>query len=385
MEVIERKKKRWKIGVFFFLAGILAASWSSRIPDVQQKLGLNNAAWGTVLVAFPVGLIAGLFFSSWLIAKFGAAKIIIITCIIASGLLSLLGFANERFSMMIVLFFVGFIRTVMNIGVNTQAVELQQQYKKPIISTFHGVWSLACFVAIGIGTLMMLFNIIPLIHFSIIGSLCFLITLVCAGQKNNSRHIAPQKKPLLVMPDQYLFLLGITVFFSMAAENTMFDWGINYFDKMVVANKKFVTAGFTSFIIAMSLGRLLGDKLIHRYGTIRIMVFNGVLVLVGFGIASLFPFLLSASFGFLLIGLGTSTIVPVVYSLAAKSLKMQPAYAIASVTAIGYCGFLVNPLVVGFISQTLNLRWAFALMGVFGLIIIFLALRIKANPNFIQS
>ncbi len=374
---MERKKKRWMIAVFFFLAGILAASWSSRIPDVQRQLGLNNAAWGTVLVSMPAGLVTGLFLSSWLVARFGTPKVIIVTCIFASCLLFLLGIADGRFQLMIVLFFVGFIRTIMNIAINTNSVEVQKEYKKPIISTFHGIWSAACLVAAGIGQLMIICNIIPAIHFASVAVLCIAAAWINRINKNNEAHIVPDKKPFLVRPDRYLFLLGLITFCAMAAENTVFDWGINYFDKMVHADKKWVTAGYTSFIATMALGRLLGDKLIHHYGHIKMLILNGILMAAGFAIVSLFPFLLTSAFGFLLIGFGDSTIVPVVYSLAARSIKMPPSYAIAAVTTIGYTGFLLNPLIVGFISEEWNMRWAFGLMVVFALFISLIAFLVK--------
>ncbi len=360
-----RGKQRWSVAGFFFLAGILAASWNARIPDVQQHLLLNNAQWGTVLVALPAGLVTGLFLSSWLVARFGTARVTLFTCILACILLLLIGFAADRISLMIVLFFVGFNRTIMNISINTRSVEVQKLYDKPIISTFHGIWSLACFVAAGIGTVMIIFDVIPKIHFALIAVLGIIGSLLNRGNMKEG-HEAPEKKPFLIRPDAYLFLLGLIAFCGMAAENTMFDWSINYYDKIIQTDKSWRTAGYTCFIITMSMGRLVGDRLIHRYGALRMLAFNGFLMATGFAIASLMPTLIIASLGFLLIGFGDSSIVPIVYSLAGKA-KMPMAYAIASVTTIGYLGFLINPLIVGFVSEALNMRWAFGLMAVFAI------------------
>lgn len=362
-----RSKQRWSVAGFFFLSGILTATWNARIPDVQQNLSLNNAQWGTVLVALPAGLVTGLFLSSWLVARFGTARVTVFTCILACLLLSLLGFAPDRVSLMIVLYFVGFNRTIMNISINTRSVEVQKLYDKPIISTFHGIWSLACFVAAGIGTVMIILDVIPVIHFTIVAALGIIGTLLNMGDVREG-HEAPEKKPFLIRPDAYLFLLGLIAFFGMAAENTMFDWSINYFDKIIQTDKSWRTAGYTCFIITMSLGRLIGDRLIHRYGALRMLAFNGILMATGFAIASLLPTLILASFGFLLIGFGDSSVVPIVYSLAGRA-KMPMAYAIASVTTIGYLGFLINPLIIGFVSEAFNMRWAFGLMAVFAIAI----------------
>ena len=373
MDIAQRKQKRWITTVFFFLAGILSATWSSRIPDVQQKMKLNDAAWGTVLVALPIGLVTGLLVSSWLVARFGTQKIMVVGSILSSLLLILLGIAGVRFQLMVVLFFVGFTRTIFNIAVNTNSVELQQNYEKPIISTFHGIWSLACFAAAGIGTLMLILNIAPSFHFLFIAIICITVVLFYRNITKDQDHIVPEKRPFLVKPHKILWLLGCIAFCSMLGENAMFDWSINYFDRVIHAPKSLVTIGYTSFIIMMALGRLVGDRVLHKYGHVKVLLINGSLMAAGFLIAVLFPFLIPAAFGFLLIGIGDSIIVPVVYTLAAKYGKMPPAYSIASITLIGYNGFLLGPLIIGSLSEAFGMRWALAFAGLLAFTITVLA------------
>src|SRR5205809_807967 len=114
---VHRKRLRWRVAGFFFISGIVTATWNSRIPDVQDHLKLGNSAWGVVLAALPFGLMVGLPMSSWLVARFGNARVTLITSLIACLALVLLGVANERLSIMIVLFFIGFNRTIMNIAI----------------------------------------------------------------------------------------------------------------------------------------------------------------------------------------------------------------------------------------------------------------------------
>ena len=95
----DRSRQRWMVAGFFLLSGILTATWNARIPDVQQGLGLNDAAWGTVLVALPAGLVTGLFLSSWLVAHFGTLRVTLVTSLLACLLLLLLGWAPHRFSL----------------------------------------------------------------------------------------------------------------------------------------------------------------------------------------------------------------------------------------------------------------------------------------------
>lgn len=374
-------KQRWKTGVFFLLSGLIAATWSSRIPEVQKKLELQDAAWGTVLFALPAGLVSGLLLSSWLISRFGTKKIILFAMIISALLLFALGISGRQAQVMIFLFLLGFMRTVLNMSINTHAVVVQQSFARPILSKFHGIWSIACFAAAGIGQLMIILNIIPAIHFTWVSVLVIVAVILNSRSRNNNRHVPPEKRPLLVKPDAYLWLLGGIAFCGMIGENIMFDWSINYFDQVIETDKHYVTLGYICFISMMSIGRLTGDRLVHRYGHLKILFANGILMSAGFFIVALFPQLATAATGCLLIGIGDATIVPVVYSLAAQTSKMPPNYALASVTIVGYCGFLTGPLLMGTVSQNLGMSWGFFIVGIMATGISLLSLRIKKYKN----
>jgi fucose permease len=377
MEAVDlRKKKRLVTIAFFIISGIVTASWASRIPDMQQRLGLNNAAWGSVLFAAPAGLFCGLQVASWLIGRIGVQKTMISSSVASTALLVLAGFCSFRFQLMTILFLLGFSRTILNISANTRSVEVQRLYDKPIISTFHGLWSLSCFASAALGTLMIINNIEPAQHFLIVGII--IIALVTLFRKNPdpTPHQVPEKRPFFVKPDRDLALLGCIAFCGMISENCMFDWSVNYFEKVVKTNKDAVTTGYTCFILSMTSGRLIGDRIVGRYGPVRVLQINGVLIAAGFLIAVFLPYLVTAALGLILIGLGMSIVVPVVYSLAAKNKHLSPSYAISAVTMIGYLGFLTGPILIGSVSDWIGMRWAFAAISVFGLLISVLAFKI---------
>lgn len=362
--------------MFFVLSGILTATWASRIPDVQQQLGMNNASWGTTLLGVYAGLFAGLFFSSWMIVRYGTKRIMVLSCVGTALMLCGAGFSANRVQLMAALFAFGGMRTMLNISANTQSVQVQKLYEKPIVSTFHGLWSGASFVAAGIGTLMIISGVGPTQHFLGISALAIAAALFFWPRLSKDVQPATEKRPFFIMPDRYLFLLGLVSFCGMLCEGAMFDWSVNYFEKAVRADKEWVTTGYTAFIITMALGRLTGDRATAAFGPFRLLTASGLLMAAGFLIAVLFPFLLPAAFGFLLIGLGDSIIVPTVYMLAARSAKMPPGYSIASVTLIGYGGFLLGPLLIGYTSEAASMQWAFALVSIFSLGISALALKV---------
>ena len=374
---LSKERLRWITLNFFFLSGIITATWAARIPDVQQRLGVNDAEWGLVLFAMPLGLVTGLPISNWIVAQYSARRIMVATSIVFAILLLLLPLANSKWILAGLLFLFGLLRNATNFSINTFSIEVQKHYDRPIISTFHGVWSVACLLAAGLGTWMIAEGIIPFWHFMIV---TFVAIALCILYRNGGYGNKPEKNhrpKLLIKPTRYLFLLGLITLCSMIGEVTMFDWGVNYFRNSIKVEDKWSTAGYTAYTIAMVVGRLTGDRIIAAYGFIRMLMITGALMAIGFFMAILFPYFLSACIGFLLIGLGNSILVPMVYSLAGQSKEMSPGNAIATVTMVGYAGFLAGPLVVGTISEAVGMKWAFALMGILSLAIIGLTVMIR--------
>lgn len=376
---LSKEKLRWITLVFFFLSGIITASWASRIPDVQHKLEMNDAQWGIILFAMPVGLVTGLPISSWIVAKFSARRIMVITSVVFALILFLLPLVNNKWYLAAMLFFFGLLRNATNFSINTFSIEVQKLYDRPIIARFHGIWSIACLLAASMGTVMIAAGIIPLWHFLIVAFIA--ITLCLAYRKGGYSNVAKtnERRPLLIKPTRYLFLLGLITLCSMIGEVTMFDWGVNYFRNIIQVKNEWSTAGYTTYTLAMVVGRLAGDRLIGEYGAIKMLVINGTLMALGFFVVILFPYFLPACIGFLLVGLGNSILVPMTYSLAGQSKEMAPGYAIASVTMVGYIGFLAGPLVVGNISESIGMQWAFGLMGVLSISIIWITLLVKKH------
>jgi fucose permease len=370
-------RERWITAVFFFLSGLISATWSSRIPDVQDHLHLNDAQWGRVLFALYAGLICGLPVSSWMVARFGSRTVMVTGGILFSLMLCILGVSAKSWQLVLALFLFGFTRNLFNISVNTSAVEVQQLYSRPIISTFHGLWSLACFIAAGIGTFIMAQDIGTATHFLLIAILCAFLSLVFKNNNHTARQATTEKRPFFIKPDRYLLLLGAITFCSMLCEGTMFDWSVSYFERIVGVHKGSVTVGYTSFIVAMTIGRLTGDRIVARFGATKVLTANGLLMAAGLCLVILFPFFLPAAIGFLLVGAGNSIVVPQVYSLASRTKKMKASYAIASVTLIGYIGFLIGPVLVGSISEAFGMQWPFALVALLCICICFLTAKVK--------
>jgi MFS family permease len=179
-------------------------------------------------------------------------------------------------------------------------------------------------------------------------------------------------------PDRILLQLGIIGFCSMASEGAMFDWSGIYFKDVVQAPASLVILGYTSFMIMMATGRFVADYLISKIGRKRLLQICGTMISTGLFTSVLFPYLIPSTFAFMLVGLGVSSIVPTVYSAAGRHRTIPAGIALATVSSVGFLGFLMGPPLIGYISELAGLRYSFAVIGVFGIGITLLVSRVKA-------
>ncbi|WP_429398411.1 MFS transporter [Mucilaginibacter lappiensis] len=370
-----KKALRIAVGAMFFMAGLSFSSWASRIATVQQTMGLSDAALGAVLFSLPVGLMCSLPFSGWIITKIGSRKLLISALLVYATALVSLGLAQNTFQLIICLVCFGFSSNAVNISVNTQAVATEELYKRPIMASFHGLWSLAGFAGAGVGTFMIANNISPLYHFLLMLVVIFTGVIIAARYLKDDKVTDPG--PVFVMPDHSLIKLGVIAFCSMICEGAMFDWSVIYFKKVVLAPPAFVGVGFTAFMLTMAAGRFRADWFAHRYGLKRTLQVSGALTATGLLIAVAFPYVYTAIAGFLLVGVGVSSVVPMVFSAAGKSKTMQPGVALAAVSTIGFLGFLVGPPIIGFIAGMATLRVSFILIAAMGVSVVIVSSKAK--------
>jgi MFS family permease len=265
--------------------------------------------------------------------------------------------------------------------VNTQGVAVEVLYNRSIMASFHGLWSLAGFFGAAIGTFMISQTISPMLHFIVIACLIAMLAIIMFRYLLKDDVSKQSNEKGFALPDKSLLKLGVIAFCSMACEGCMFDWSGIYFRDVVQSPQHLVTLGYTAFMAMMATGRFVGDWLVTRFGVKRVLQMSGCCVALGLFTAILFPNIYTATAGFLLTGFGVSSVVPLSYGLAGKLSVMSPGMAIAAVSTIGYLGFLFGPPVIGYIARAANLRYSFALMGLFGSCIIVLASKVRSHKT----
>ncbi len=364
---ISPQKTRIAVAAFFFVSGFGFATWASRIPALQQKLHLSEAELGTALFAMPLGLMLTLPLTSFLLGKFSSRSIMLLGSVAYSILLIVLAFVNTNWQFILLLFLFGASRNLMNIPVNAQSVGVQKLYSKSIISSFHGVWSLAGFVGASFGGLMILKQVDTATHFIVVS----IITLVVMGffYKNTYHDDKPvattEKRKAFSLPNKALLKIGLIAFACMACEGTMYDWSGVYFAKVVQASVQYQAVGYITYMCAVTCGRFVADYCINNFGIKRVLEASAVLIFIGILLAVIFPNIIVASIGFALTGLGVSSIIPLSMRIAGSNAGNQTSgQAIASVSTVSYFGFLLGPPVIGYIGELANLRWSFSLSAV---------------------
>jgi len=384
------KRIRYAIFTFYFCQGLGFASWASRIPDIKTTLGLDDAAWGTILLMGPIGQVCSMTISGLLVSRLGSKKTLLISTIGYILTLVPIGLVTSEYPFIISLIIFGFFGNLCNISINTQGVNIETLYGKPIMAAFHGGWSLAGFTGSLIGLLMIVLRLTPFQHFAFIIALVVIAImtnhkyLLLDKKKNetlDADYLQEREKKRKAKPEKFLFLLGLVAFCGMACEGAMFDWSGLYFRDVVGASEELVPIGFAAFMITMASGRFVGDKIIQRWGRRRMVQISGILISLGLFTAVAFPHIITTTISFMVIGLGVSSIIPIIYSTAGQKTKISTGMALTIVSSISFFGFLLGPPIIGYISHASNLRYSYALIGIFGICISILGSRLRVFRN----
>jgi fucose permease len=262
---------------------------------------------------------------------------------------------------------------------NTQAILVQKEmYNKPLMSSFHGLWSVGAMTGALVGGILMKAGLTTSQHISLITVLVIILSSIFFFRLIHKDSVSNEDQKLFAWPDKALLLLGAICFCCAMCEGAMADWSSLYYKQVINDVHRVSTAGYTAFAFMMALGRLIGDRITARLGYRGILALNSLLVCTGLILAIFIQHPVSVIIGFGMVGLGVSTIIPIVYSLSGRTKTMATSAALAAVSTVGFTGFLVGPPIIGFVAHEISLRWALLILLVLGLTILFFSRRVKA-------
>ena len=373
---------RIAVNLIFFINGFVHANLAARFPKVQELFQIDDGTFGFVLLATSLGALMAMPFTGWLIIRNGSRKIAIISAFLYCVFVPLVPLTEVMpgISGLVFVFFVmGITAGMLDVSMNAQAVMVEQQYQKPIMTSFHALFSVGMAIGAGCGALFVKLETSLLLHLSLIT----LFSLVgAAWARYRLIHDKPQQKnsegPAFRLPNAAMVSIGVIAFCCMLGEGAMADWSTNYMVNIVQANKAFAPIGLATFALAMTTGRFVGDAARIKWGDKNLMIGCGIISTIGIILTLVFPSPYIAIIGFFLTGLGLSAIVPIAYSIAGNAKDLPPGVGLAMVTTVGYSGFLFGPPLIGLLADWYTLRVALGLVAGLFIIMTLLSIRYKA-------
>jgi MFS family permease len=256
----------------------------------------------------------------------------------------------------------GAFNGALDVAMNAQAVEVQRRYGRSIMSAFHGCFSLGGLLGAGIAGLLLKLGVEPLQHALAMALLGVVTAAIAASSLLPSPQSVAAREPVFVRPTGVLLPLGLLAFCGLLIEGAMADWSAVYLADEHGASLDVAASGYAVFSLTMAAGRFAGDRLIDRFGVVRVLRTCAVLATAGL-VLTVVAGQAGALLGFAAIGFGMANIIPLLFTAAGRVPGVEPGRALAAVASAGYFGFLVGPPFIGFIAQAVSLPAAFGFMA----------------------
>jgi predicted MFS family arabinose efflux permease len=361
MTSADRPATRLATRLSFLVAGFGLACWAPLVPFAKERLTVDDAVLGLLLLSLGIGSVVSMLATGVLSANYGTKPIIIAGGVGLALVLPLLVIASTPVTLALTLLAFGAALGSIDVAMNIHAVEVERAAGQPLMSGFHALFSIGGFAGSAVMTALLSFHLGPLAC-ALICSVLMLIAMALAAPRLLRRAQA-QEGPLFVLPHGIVLLLALLAAITFLIEGAMLDWGA----LLVIGNGLVREAqggiGYIVFSIAMTAGRLGGDAVVARIGDRATLVGGSLLAVAGIAVLLLAPSAAIAIAGFLLIGLGASNLVPVLFRGAATQTAMPTGLAVASITTAGYAGVLVGPAGIGFVAHAVGLPMAFWMLA----------------------
>lgn len=353
---VDLRRARMATASAFFVHGAIATSWATRIPSVKADLGLGEAALGFALLGPAVGALVAMPLGGAVTARRGSRLVTRAMLVTMAAALLLPVLSPSLLVLFGALVVFGASAGLMDVAMNAQGVAVERRYDRPILSGFHALWSLGGFAGAAAGTAAADAGLGSVAHLALVAG------VVTVGGLLATNHLLPAgadrspEGPRFARPTGLLAALGAVAFCAMLAEGAALDWSAVYVTESLDGTPTLAAIAVGSFSLGMALGRLVGDRLAARFGPALFVRAAASLALFGLIVALAVREPIQSIFGFGIMGVGLSSIVPVAFSRAGHLSQLTGAPGIATVATMGYTAFLLGPSLVGGTAELTNLR-----------------------------
>lgn len=340
----------------FTLAGLVIGGWASRAPDVKAALGADDATWGTINIASAIGVLSSMLLVAVLIVRVGPRRLSLVAApfVVVAPVANAL--AGHPWQLAAGLLVQGSAIGMLQAPMNAQAVAVEKAYGRPILTSFHACFSIGALGGALLGAGAAATHVSPFQQFALTS------TLLAVGLGLAARRLPAEPAggasagSARLRLTQGLALLAGMAFLALFAEGVSANWSAIYTRESVGALGAWPAATYAGFALAMVVGRLFGDRVRFRVGTVRMLVGSGVVAAAGVGLALATHTTAGAIAGFAIAGLGLSSIVPTIYSLAGGLPGLPPGRGVALVALGAWPAQLIAPPFIGGVAHAVSLR-----------------------------
>ncbi|WP_299996748.1 MFS transporter [uncultured Cedecea sp.] len=334
--------------IIFFVAGLATATWAVIVPFAKANTGVNDALLGTLLLCLGVGAIVAMPVTGILTSRYGCRKVICAAVVIILLAMPFLPLVTSPLLLGLCLLVFGVGVGITDCAMNVQAILVEKSSAKPLMSGFHGMFSVGGIAGAGMMTGLMSLDFGVIAATLTMSALVLFLLLI--SFKAMLPYANPTEGPAFAIPKGTVLIISAICFIVFMAEGTVLDWGALYLVESRNIPETLGGLGFATFAVAMTFGRLTGDYIVTRFGALRVVILGSVIAAIGFLMLITSYALLPVLAGYLLIGLGCANIVPVMFTQTGKQKSMPQMVAVPAVTSVAYLGILAGPAIIGYIA-----------------------------------
>lgn len=361
----------------FFVAGFVTATWAVLVPYARANTGVNDATLGSLLLCLGIGALLTMPITGALTSRFGCRKVIIAALILIILVLPLLAVITQPILLGLALLLFGIGVGVTDCAMNIQAILVEKASAVPLMSGFHGLYSVGGIAGAGLMTLLLALGINVVVALFVI--IVCVVVLAVLSYPGLLTYANPKEGPAFAVPHGIVLLLGIVCFSVFLTEGTVLDWSAVYLTQVRAMPETLGGLGYTCFAVAMTLARLTGDKVVKHFGRLKVVVVGAVVAALGLAMVTFIPAWHLSLIGYALIGAGCANIVPVMFSVVGQQTVMPQATAVPAMTTLGYLGVLSGPAVIGYVAHFSSLSVSFSLIMLLMLCVGALAFKLNLN------
>ncbi len=365
---------------FFLLLGILFGTWVARIPAVQNQLGLSDGQLGIALLSMSIGAMLAMPSTGWLIHRWGNALVVRTAAMLLCCALPLLPLAPTMPWLMLALFVFGINFGLLDVSMNTQAVAVEEHFGRPMMSSFHGVFSVGGLTGAAAAGVLAGQGLAAFPHFLGV-ALALLLLAAVGGRSLPDVGARDSDAPAFALPSRAILGLGLLSFFVLIGEGAVADWSAVYLENALGSTAAVAALGYAAYSLGMAGMRFAGDALIARFGPAPVVRAGCLVAALGMGSAMLLGSIPAAIFGFGAVGLGLALAFPAALSAAGRTPGLASGAAIGAVATAGYSGLLLGPPLIGFISDNAGLRAGLALVALLCFLSALLAAAVRRDVS----